>query len=625
MLKKLLLLSFALVFVANFANAGPRVSPSTLIKSINAEVKVKIVGDAVSGYTVSNKKVFDGYRIGSANTDVMAWPMTVAVTYTGATGIYDMQGNGCPVECIQDPGNANRIHVVYMYAPLGDGTSFPNRRSKYYYSTNKGTSFTFVSDAPTGVRSGYCAITLAPNGNALIGNHNGTPNQAHFYYDAAPGLGSFTELYNSALMDYIWPRMIFTNSLTNSNKFIYVASPNGRDSCFWNNCTSLSPAPGTFGPWNFIYGDQAETYQLARGEDGRIGIVFHNNDALLATDYGDAYFMESTNHGVTFGTPTKIFDANVSPSGDSLAPLRGFHIVYQGNVPKVVFDVCKQTTTSSFFPNAGNNKIMFWSPNVNGGTAIKLADTGDVGYWPNINSSTTTNDVLTCMCRASIGRSLTGNVLFCAFMTPMGFLGADGQPNIYVGGSVDTESYNRIWLTYSVNGGATWIKPQQITPWDSLHPQDWTYPSISPTNDVTGTDFYVNLTAQSDTLPGSYVNFSGNGESMAKFHLLRVKVPIVGIIPISSEVPNGYSLKQNYPNPFNPITSIRFSLPKVSIVTLNVYDITGKLISTLVNNETVSVGEKEVKFDASNLSSGVYFYSIKAGDFTDSKKMVVIK
>jgi hypothetical protein len=376
-----------------------------------------------------------------------------------------------------------------------------------------------------------------------------------------------------------------------------------------------------------MYGDQAETYQLARGEDGRIGVVYHVNDVLLPNDLGSVYFMESTNNGVSFGTPYKIFAANVSPTGDSLAGMRGFSIVYQGNSPKVVFELIRQTTTASFFPNAGNNCIRFWStslPGTDPNRSITIADTTKIGYWPNINTSTTTNDVLSCMCRPSIGRSVTGNYLYCAFMTPMGYNGPNG-PEIYVGGTPDTESFNCIWLTYSANNGATWSIPTRISPFDSLHLRDWTYPSISPTNDVGTTVNYVNITAQSDSLPGSYVNFSGNGESMAKQYFLRVEIPTVGINNISTEVPANYSLSQNYPNPFNPVTSIRFSLPKTSVVTMKVYDITGKLVNTLINNESVNVGVNEVKFDASNLSSGVYFYSIKAGDFTDTRKMVVVK
>ena len=99
----------------------------------------------------------------------------------------------------------------------------------------------------------------------------------------------------------------------------------------------------------------------------------------------------------------------------------------------------------------------------------------------------------------------------------------------------------------------------------------------------------------------------------------------VGISQVGTEIPANYSLSQNYPNPFNPSTTIRFALPKTSNVTLKVYNMSGQEVSTLLSNATVQAGINEFKFDASKLSSGVYFYSIQAGNFRDVKKMIVIK
>jgi len=94
-------------------------------------------------------------------------------------------------------------------------------------------------------------------------------------------------------------------------------------------------------------------------------------------------------------------------------------------------------------------------------------------------------------------------------------------------------------------------------------------------------------------------------------------------------LPTKYNLSQNYPNPFNPSTTIQYSIPnnvkgETSNVKLIVYDILGREITTLVN-ENKSAGNYEVKFDASNFSSGLYFYRISAGNFVDLKKMILIK
>ena len=88
--------------------------------------------------------------------------------------------------------------------------------------------------------------------------------------------------------------------------------------------------------------------------------------------------------------------------------------------------------------------------------------------------------------------------------------------------------------------------------------------------------------------------------------------------------PNTYSLSQNYPNPFNPSTTISFSIQKASHVKLVVYNVLGKVVQTLIN-ENMSSGSHSVNFNASGLSSGIYFYSIQANNFTSTKKMILLK
>jgi len=93
------------------------------------------------------------------------------------------------------------------------------------------------------------------------------------------------------------------------------------------------------------------------------------------------------------------------------------------------------------------------------------------------------------------------------------------------------------------------------------------------------------------------------------------------------EIKDSYTdlfLYQNYPNPFNPSTKIKYSIPHSSFVTLKIYDILGKEVATLVNEEK-SVGNYEINFNAKNLSSGVYFYRMQAGSFTDTKKFILLR
>lgn len=118
------------------------------------------------------------------------------------------------------------------------------------------------------------------------------------------------------------------------------------------------------------------------------------------------------------------------------------------------------------------------------------------------------------------------------------------------------------------------------------------------------------------TLFAGVAGTSGQGIYEYTFPPLNVGDP--------NNLPTEYSLEQNYPNPFNPNTVIRFGVPSSSFVTVKVYNSAGREISTIVN-EQKTAGWYEVPFTASGIASGVYFYKITAGSFTDTKKMILVK
>ena len=99
---------------------------------------------------------------------------------------------------------------------------------------------------------------------------------------------------------------------------------------------------------------------------------------------------------------------------------------------------------------------------------------------------------------------------------------------------------------------------------------------------------------------------------------------ITGIKQITGPVPSSFLLSQNYPNPFNPITNFEFGISDLGFTSLKVYDLLGKEVVILVN-EKLNPGLYRVEFDAGNLTSGVYFYRLTAGDFTDTKRMMIVK
>lgn len=111
-------------------------------------------------------------------------------------------------------------------------------------------------------------------------------------------------------------------------------------------------------------------------------------------------------------------------------------------------------------------------------------------------------------------------------------------------------------------------------------------------------------------------------------HAIAMRTDSVGAVSVEDQqgetIPLEFLLRQNYPNPFNPSTTIKYDLPQTSHVSLSVYDVLGREVATLVNEEK-SAGTYTVRWDASAVSSGVYFYRLRAGDFVQTRSMMIIK
>lgn len=108
--------------------------------------------------------------------------------------------------------------------------------------------------------------------------------------------------------------------------------------------------------------------------------------------------------------------------------------------------------------------------------------------------------------------------------------------------------------------------------------------------------------------------------------LINIVRYMLNIVNVDEDIslPETFELYQNYPNPFNPITNIQFQIPNSGFVSLKVYDVIGKEVATLVD-EYKPAGMHNVQFTMNNLTSGIYFYQLKAGSFTETKKMILIK
>ena len=325
----------------------------------------------------------------------------------------------------------------------------------------------------------------------------------------------------------------------------------------------------------------------------------------------------STDGGTTFGSVQTIMPANYNAGGNLVNPWFGMDLAYKPNSTVVGSAFCTSVPDGSGIQSW---KIMYWSPGIKSGNAVVVADwrntpvLADTAYFNNPNLATSIQVGMQGLSHPTIAWSSDGSRLYCVFTgiqkdsTSYGFF------------------YNDIYSSYSTNDGANWSTPVKIGNQQQLG--DEIYPVLSKTGNTPGS---FGLLYMASDFPGS-ASFTNTATPRSRNYCIYVRIdPVtgnilpIGINTISTEVPDGFSLKQNYPNPFNPTTKIRFEIAKATKVNIKIYDVAGRLVEQLVTGEFVSVGTHEVSFDAAKYSSGVYFYTLEADNFKETKKMMLVK
>ncbi|HSL87872.1 MAG TPA: T9SS type A sorting domain-containing protein [Ignavibacteriaceae bacterium] len=222
----------------------------------------------------------------------------------------------------------------------------------------------------------------------------------------------------------------------------------------------------------------------------------------------------------------------------------------------------------------------------------------------------------------SVSVSDDGQVVFVIWTAPE-YSGAVGGStiNTYTGTST-TSFYTDLHWAVSTDAGVTFTAPQVIG--EQLTSE--TYANVARRLELVPNGNMLDVVAHFvffvDAIPGTSL-FTGDDNALGTWQYLSA---VVTQIPTSVENPgvvSSFNLEQNYPNPFNPSTTIKYSVAERSNVAIKVYDMLGKEVASLVNT-VKDAGSYEVDFSAQNLASGMYVYSITAGNFTSSKKMMLL-
>ncbi len=292
----------------------------------------------------------------------------------------------------------------------------------------------------------------------------------------------------------------------------------------------------------------------------------------------------------------------------------GNNIVWYDNTSQIVTTVtgdmwCYDIGTArlSFVARTAYS-VLFWNWMSNGKIAW-LHDGNIVVFDGNVISQLTSNDGF----RAFSGLYLDHEML----VWKRGIAPASPQ-----GGDVFMQTLipHAAFEATSVSGGAPTAVSFVNRSWEGSRSFFWNFGDGSTSNEVNPVHTYVT--------PGNYsvsLTATGPGGSATerKFRLVRVRTVTSASLP-DGGIPERFFLNQNYPNPFNPSTTIQFDLPVRSYVTLNVYDVLGRLVATLVNDQQAA-GSHRVTWNAGGFSSGVYVYRLQADGLVQSRKLLIMK
>ncbi|MCB0723564.1 MAG: T9SS type A sorting domain-containing protein [Ignavibacteriae bacterium] len=529
------------------------------------------------------------------------------IPITGLSGFYDWQTNGdCKRQIYYFNGSI--LHAIYMTSTDSLQVN-PSRQTRYSFSSNGGLNWDLSAIVPPG-RSGYGYLTVDSGligPQAVIVNHYGGPVKSYIHTDAFPGLGSFTYYPSNSVRNYIWPQ---ANLMDNRNVLVSGKTYNDNVSTDTLAVQIFRPSSGQWiGQPQFFRSGASDHFDMrianATGPNGKAVLIMSP-----VYDHGGSFganrifYWTSNNYGVSWSGPNLMYDTQIDADGDTSKPWIGLDAVYDkvGNffVAFNTVSLSGEYSTAKIWLNKNGvqNKILVKNSQITG------AMTSAVG--------THMEDVCS-MDWPSISLSEYSDAVFCAYSvakqndTVNGFNSMDIYISYANAGNL-SPSNNRIQITNGTD--------------------DERFVSL---NRISFGDFNRKIPAvyQKDPQPGTSAPDHNDNAPLSRSSLIyreiELTVPLLNIINnLSEQIPESYKLQQNFPNPFNPSTNIRFDIPKSGNVRILIYDISGKLVETLID-ESLSPGTYEINWNGDRFASGVYFYNLEAEGFNQTRKMLLIK
>jgi hypothetical protein len=470
------------------------------------------------------------------------------------------------------------------------------------------------------------------------------PGNPNVYYSSHDG--GISKSLDINAVSVVWQSL---NNGYNVTQFYSVTiSPDSGDHAIMagaqDNGTQYTDQPG-MSAWEMVFGGDGTIVELAPIADDR-----------LYTQYQNGPMQRQTRSGLNL--------TNINPSG-ATRQLFVNPIALDPNNSRLLYYGAGKSTTPTMHTGLWRNSDAPNATSTVGWTALTATNPGTVSGWtratscigisktnnPNVVYFGTTDGIVRRVDSANATPLVTD-------VTPPGLNGGTAQGGFVRCVAVDPTNSNKALvafgnynfrnLWYTTDGGATWIDVEGNLAGDAGPSIRWatifyvgnqlniylaTSIGVLMTNQLNGASTVWSQAAAAEigNVLIAYLDYRPSDRTLAvgthSRGVFTTQIPLTSTEVDEGETPTEFSLEQNYPNPFNPTTKLSFVISSAAaepFVTMQVFDVSGKVVATLVN-ETLAEGRYERTFTAHGLASGVYFYRLTTGSFSKTKKMIFSK